>query len=389
MSCPDVSELMLWLDGELSDPREREIRDHLDACSRCRSLVEAQRRMETLWRDDWRDPEAAAFERMRRGLVIQIPWWKKQRTWMAIAAVFSVYLGVKIFYLDNRGGSLADIAVESMEVPGREVTEEDFLRDTQEVLVTPETHIEEQIEMQQAEPDQILLAQEEEEAEEPDYLGSAAPAEELTATTTGDIRTEGWQEAPEASQETVHGGDAVSSFDEPLDFFDSGLGGMAGDEGSSEMSIADETVSASATGESSFSEDSETPAYGSSGGGGVASGLVGGSATISRMADSCEEASSTDDLELENAVSCAEAAPPAVQTEPVVSVVLENGENLILLRENWVELFQLSDSVFTGEVLHLRVDSQGRVTGVGIPAGTVLPLPDGQYGNCIVTIGSD
>ena len=139
MRCPESSELMQWLDGELKADRKRFIEEHLGSCASCRSLVEAQRRIETLWREDWQDPDEEAFSIMRKRLVQLPPWWRRQRTWFAVAAVFSVYLGVKIFYLDNNGRSLSEIAVESEESLDNEMGQEEFPGDTQFIHDAPET----------------------------------------------------------------------------------------------------------------------------------------------------------------------------------------------------------------------------------------------------------
>ncbi|MFO7950203.1 MAG: zf-HC2 domain-containing protein [Candidatus Fermentibacteraceae bacterium] len=64
--CPSFRELMALMDGELPADRRREVQGHLEACPRCRSIVESQKRMEESWRDDYEAPPESGFRSMRK-----------------------------------------------------------------------------------------------------------------------------------------------------------------------------------------------------------------------------------------------------------------------------------------------------------------------------------
>jgi len=64
--CPSFRELMALMDGELAEDRRRELERHLEACPRCRSIVESQKRMEKSWRDAFEVPPESGFRSMRK-----------------------------------------------------------------------------------------------------------------------------------------------------------------------------------------------------------------------------------------------------------------------------------------------------------------------------------
>ena len=374
MRCPENSELMLWLDDELPADRKRFIEEHLGSCADCRSLVETQRRIETLWREDWKDPDETAFEVMRKRIVAAPPWWRRQRTWFAVAAVFSVYLGVKIFYLDDAGRSLSEIAVESEESLDNEMGQEEFPRDTQFIHDAPETIALELCESEEeidGTPDIVLST-------DPDTVFAFSEVEQECANAAAPA---------EESQQLV---ELASSVTEQPEGYTGGLGGLAASADSTEsLSLSrDESVSDCTVGDVFSEESAGFMSYGSgaAGGGGVSDSSLGGS-SASRAVTGEEDAAVCDDSEHQETMACAEVASPCFYwTEPVLFIELENGEYFQLLRENWEELFQLADSIFSGDTICLHVDSAGLVTGTSVPEGTVLPLPDMRYGNCSVTV---
>jgi hypothetical protein len=67
--CPSFEELMRLMDGELSGERRREVRDHLERCPRCRSILATQERMEASWRESYRPPPESRFRRMRQRIL--------------------------------------------------------------------------------------------------------------------------------------------------------------------------------------------------------------------------------------------------------------------------------------------------------------------------------
>lgn len=358
------------MDGELSGGKREEIRLHLEECSRCRSILEAQRRLETVWREDWKDPSDAAFNTMRRRLANPAPWWRKQRTWFAVAAVFSIYLGVKIFYLDGRGTSLSELALEE-EAPNELRSEDELFRDTQEVFVTGEVYSEEAFEP----VEQIELEVEEETA---DIEGATGTAEASFVTSTSNLSDDR--------------GDLVSaaygeSLDQPVEEgFAGGLGGIiVSDEIAVEMEeTPTEPVS---TGDSPelIVEDSTVYLNMSAGGGGSGGTGYDYYGSVSRSVQESDD-SACNDMELASIAACPGSEVQQAHPDHIVCVTLQGGETIYLCRSDWEDLFMFIDTISTGESLFIRVDSTGSAEGPAIPDGTELTAPEEKYVNSTIVI---
>lgn len=329
---------MLWFDGELSGERNEAVGNHIESCPQCGVFVENQRRMETLWRNSFRYPDEAAFDAMRKKLVPAVPWWRKQRTWLAAAAVFSVYLGVKVFYLDHAGRPMAEIAVEA---------EESFFRES---LPDGSSGAEQAVFGAETLQEELVHDVEVIESEE-DLIDLCVPMEE-----------------PEDRPEVLLSVTAAGVFEED-DGTAGGLAGLSGESVQMEEACGDETLSPAAL--QAIPRD-ETRA---AGGGGVAF-----PSNADRAMASCEQ-EQTDSVHQE-AQSTVEAK------SMVLTAVLEAGETINLRREDWEELFLFADSVYEGEILFLNVDSLGRVTGSAVSGEKVLPVPDDSYRNCSITVTS-
>ncbi|HRW78858.1 MAG TPA: anti-sigma factor, partial [Candidatus Sabulitectum sp.] len=206
MSCPDRDELMRWLDGELPEGRRSELEAHLGSCAKCRSLIESQKLIEKVWRDSWQDPDDTAFEMMRRGILSRPPWWKRQRTWFAVAAVFSVYFGVRVFFLDGSGTPMARYAEEAAPT----------------VVVTGTRPAGDEV--QEAEIEEQEMAVEEENLSEQAILGNEeTPVPEPIEET---VTVESAEEVVFPETAAFGAVAAEGSMDEPLEV--SGLAGLTG-----------------------------------------------------------------------------------------------------------------------------------------------------------------
>lgn len=320
MSCPDRDEIMRWLDGELPEGRRAELEDHLGSCGECRSLLESQRLIESAWRESWKDPDETAFESMRRGILSPPPWWKRQRTWFAVAAVFSVYFGVRVFFLDGSGAPMSRYAEEAMPtvtVTGeRPLLEDASVEQTGDAETAPEGHT----------------------------AGEPAAAEDDSPV----------PEPVEEAEEEVFSADAYAQDISPVEdsveeiTVDSGLAGLTGASSSS----ADEAQEMECI---AFEEVSSSDGYGYSGPG-IGSG-GGGSAQVSRAPEE-----NLDDLgqsagdQIRNMEMACTASPPAGPAY-LVMAVFPDGSADTLLREEWADLFAMIDSIWTGEDITLELDS--------------------------------
>ncbi|RKZ09452.1 hypothetical protein DRQ25_06360 [Candidatus Fermentibacteria bacterium] len=101
MNCPDFDTLMMLLDGELEEERSKDVSEHLRHCSRCRSLIDSQRNLETSWRDSFVTPEEDKFRIMEWIIYRRI---NRRARWKffvpAVAGIIAVLLGVKLI-IDN------------------------------------------------------------------------------------------------------------------------------------------------------------------------------------------------------------------------------------------------------------------------------------------------
>ena len=381
MNCPDREDLMLWLDGELPPERTRQIERHLEECSACRRAVNAKKRMESLWRGNWQDPDDTAFTIMRRRLVSSVPWWRRQRSWMAVAAVFAVYFGVRIFLIDGSGTSMSELAREEQVEGGEEACS--IYYDTPEVFVTTEN------------------SSSEDEIEE---MTAAEPTEELILN-TGVSSIDGSSEDSGTEQsEIIEELDICLSLSEEMQEDSEGIFEMEEEEYSSSPVESQELITVQhSVGENAavsgacgggFSDQT-----GSSGAGGGGTGGLGettsSSDAVCRGDDlSAAETVQRDAMDAETrSMICQESPSSTVKTvyDYSVSAELESGERVILARGNWLLLFQLIDSYIEqygspGETLCLSIDSTGVVSGEEFMEGAVIDAPSEEYTDCSITV---
>ncbi len=115
MNCPDFDTLMMLLDGELEEERVKEVSEHLRHCSRCRNLIDSQRKLETSWRDSFVTPEEDKFRIMEWIIYRRM---NRRARWKffvpAAAGIIAVLLGVKLI-MDNEPfkGSITELSRES------------------------------------------------------------------------------------------------------------------------------------------------------------------------------------------------------------------------------------------------------------------------------------
>ncbi len=323
MSCPDRDELMRWLDGELPEGRRSELEAHLGSCAKCRSLIESQKLIEKVWRDSWQDPDDTAFEMMRRGILSRPPWWKRQRTWFAVAAVFSVYFGVRVFFLDGSGTPMARYAEEATPTVtvtgGRPPAEDSSVEEAEE----PEMLLEEETVVEQAAMD--------EDSPSPEPVEEAVFEEEILSPATV----------------TFSAAEAEGTGDELLE-----VSGLAGLTGGAASSPDDETEE-----QGYFSTESVS----SSAGVGAADASIGygggGSVQVSRALEESQDClNQSESDEIRSVVMDCAASPPAGPSY-LVTAVFPDGTSDTLLREEWIDLFAMLDSIWTGEDITLELDA--------------------------------
>ena len=380
MTCPSGKDIMMWVDGEITGPKADRISEHLNHCHSCRAFVSAQKQMESVWRDAWVDPEDTGFETMRSRLVSVTPWWRMQRTWYIAAAVCTVYLGVRIFYVDGAGTPLASLVAEEPAATSHTVSEE--------ISDTPgETPIEEMVDLGCEE-------QEEEIAPETDDLisGQTVISEVLEETlVVSRISTTG-SESPDEGDVSLDI-DPVFGFSEiSTDMATTDREELSNDTETAEAELRDseelyrsaDYFSGGSTGSGAV-EGVLSGGSGAGGGGGVGLSTVSGGAV-----SACDETERNDDLSgvFQRACPSQTSEASSVLLDYSVLVTLESKETVDVQREVWNALFSLIDSLqheilfSSGETLVLGVSVEGSVSGEGIPAGTVIDLPEAGYGNC-------
>jgi hypothetical protein len=114
-SCPDVPELMLWLDGELDEESTERIRTHLADCIRCKEIVETQRKIENTFRDSFIDPPDEAFKALRWRISKGVVY--RKRTGLSIlipvaATILAVFIGIK-YILPSTGKLYEDTVTDT------------------------------------------------------------------------------------------------------------------------------------------------------------------------------------------------------------------------------------------------------------------------------------
>jgi hypothetical protein len=115
MNCPDFDTLMMLLDDELEEERVKEVSEHLRHCSRCRNLIDSQRKLETSWRDSFVTPEEDKFRIMEWIIYRRM---NRRARWKffvpAAAGIIAVLFGVKLI-MDNEPfkGRITELSRES------------------------------------------------------------------------------------------------------------------------------------------------------------------------------------------------------------------------------------------------------------------------------------
>lgn len=359
---------MLWLDGELPPEKAGEFQSHIEECPHCRKAIEAQQRMEKLWRGSWKDPDETAFTMMRKGLSGAVPWWRRQRSWMAVAAVFAVYFGVRLFLVDEQGTSMSHLVQEELlngadDAPGHVYNE----------------------------PEVVVTAQAETCEEQEEEMAACEPQEEITEEFTAG---ETWAAPVETADEQL---DVCLNLSEDME----GL--------SMEVEQMEEPVGFVAYNDqedmgSEFPADIEgTSGFGVCGGSSVGAGGGGSgglTATESSSDATLHEEENQDAVTVGDAVcevtrmaSCQDC-PSSTAKDSVlyfVSAELATGETVVLSRGNWISLFQLIDNYIdqyevTCRTLCLSIDSTGTVSGEELMDGSVIDEPPSEYADCSVTV---
>ncbi|MEN8209766.1 MAG: zf-HC2 domain-containing protein, partial [Candidatus Fermentibacteria bacterium] len=97
MNCPDFDTLMMLLDGELPSARMKEVSEHVRLCSRCRNLIDSQRKLETSWRDSFTAPKEDDFRSMEWIIYRRMNRRSRWKFFVpAAAGIIAVLLGVKL-----------------------------------------------------------------------------------------------------------------------------------------------------------------------------------------------------------------------------------------------------------------------------------------------------
>ncbi len=112
--CPDLETLSAFLDGEVGEPWNRKIEQHLGECTACRRSVAEMGQLRDLLRADPRPDDREPLARLRGRLYMQelkkvyrLPVWKKRVVIpvpaAAAAALLVLLLGVSTLLLSMRG----------------------------------------------------------------------------------------------------------------------------------------------------------------------------------------------------------------------------------------------------------------------------------------------
>lgn len=102
MNCPDFDTLMMMLDGELQEEQLKAVTEHVMFCSKCRKIIDSQRKLETSWRDNFVEPDDEEFRSIERSIFNRINRrWRWKTLVPAAAGIIAVLLGVKLI-LNNQ-----------------------------------------------------------------------------------------------------------------------------------------------------------------------------------------------------------------------------------------------------------------------------------------------
>lgn len=384
MTCPDKETLMMWSDGELSGSEADRISDHVASCSDCRSFVNTQKQMESVWRNAWVDPEISNFETMRGNLKPQTPWWRTQRTWYIAAALCMAYIGVKIFYLDSTGPSLASIAMEETSVPARVAVDD--------VSIAPYEAPEEEMVATECEEQEIEISQDDTVSGQPETIEVIEELSVDLALSAGDSESYEREDVVEELDFCAgYSGGSVNTMgtDQLLDSLSVSDLPAAVEEPSEEQEMFRTVSSSSVSSESAdhgeaMVEGTISGATGTGGGGSSAPGL--GGMSFSRDSDD------HGDSFIEDLWSASPVQSEVSADTYSLLITTDSKETIAIQRFQWDSLFSLIDSLqnenrdISLESFVLTVTSDGIVSGTDIPAGTVIDLPETGYGDCTVTV---
>jgi hypothetical protein len=367
MTCIDRNSLMMWVDGELSAQEAGKISEHINNCAKCSAFIETQKRMESLWREEWTDPSESAFEIMRSRLSPELPWWQKQRTWFIAAAVCAVYLGVRVFFTGNAGTPLSEIAIQEELQPVVAASD-----------VPLETEIEEQME-------QSVIVQ----AEDTDFTDNQSVTDDSPA---GDELIISAQEEENLGE--VSGNSAFSDW-QAVDLT------MAAEdyaESSETMetdreraaSVQDQTDCLAGTVQQSAGAGAESASGGGTGSG--AGGLSGVEYSCYRDTAGVLGQDSSPAPSGEAMASGCAYSSSSISSGYTISITMESTEIAVLERSDWIALFALTDKLqaenfySSGDDVVLSVGITGAVTGPEEINGAVIDIPETIYGNSTITV---
>jgi|GEM_PF-1985974 len=371
MTCFDRNNLMMWVDGELPAEEAESISRHIINCAGCTAFIEAQKRMESLWREEWTDPPESVFENMRRGITQSTPWWRTQRTWYIAAVLCAAYLGVRVFYLDNAHTPLAAVAVSEI-AAGANADEQSDQEATADVTMeqTDAVQPEEVAPVEESSVEIVLLTSD-------DSPGSSESAE--------DIQTEGIVSGCLGGSALPVMQDAVHQRDEAGRLMNSGYFEMSQE--IVEVSAAESEISS----ESYGSDDSDQMAFGSISAVGAGSG-GGGLSAAGNTSSTVQGQQSTTPSPEEDAVCCARSLDASVSTDYSVLITMGPSAAALIQRNDWMSLFEVIDKLLaqnyycSGEEVVLCVDFSGNVSGPPELVETVIDVPQASYGNSTVTV---
>ncbi|MCK5035881.1 MAG: hypothetical protein KAS73_08315 [Candidatus Sabulitectum sp.] len=385
MICPDRNTLMTWCDKEIASPEADTISEHIKHCESCKAFTVAQKQMESVWRDSWKDPGEASFKKMRSNIKHATPWWRTQRTWFIAAALCAAYIGVKVFYIDGTGASLSSIALEETSVPVQ-ITSGDLSDPRDE---SPLEEMEEAVAVEVAE-EEIEFLQDElvsGQSEIPEVVEELSVDLALSVSdsgvSVGDAEMEVMEEdadlisgSPEVVLNAVGGHHNVESQD------------MAEPPGTVDESLEQESVFRTAGSISSESAGSGMVE-------GALSGGVGGGGSTAYGSVGMSPAPVTED-QCDDLVEDVHSDLPAQSETPMITysvlITLESKEIIQIQRFQWNSLFAMIDALQeenwnpSAEMLVFTVSSEGIIAGDNAADGAVIAVPETGYGDCVVTV---
>ncbi len=346
MICPSKEILLAWIDKELPVSEIETISAHVEKCTDCENYILAQKKMETVWRNAWVDPDESDFKTMRSSIEPATQWWRRQQTWFLAAVICAAYIGVKIFYVDEETRSLSSIVIEQT----ISATHEDLVDDvepviqeeSEETVVSEETEnmddiVEGQISDVSSEHSEVLVIEDESMTEH--YSDSEGDLPVDIAGINSDVSFASTESSPAVVQ----------------------------------VAVQDELCFAAGT--------SNLPPSGGAvgtGGGGSGDSGIGGLPT----------------QESENDVQRVYESPceAILSVTYTVSIVQQSKETYVIQRSDWDSLFSIIDSLLAeksylaGESLVLGINSDGFISGDETLDGVLIGIPRTSYENCSVIV---